>query len=71
MFNKKKGNEKEFAAGELVWIDGSQYNNGQLTKKLLFKRAGTFPVVQKVGEAAYELKIPKMWKNLHPIINES
>jgi len=70
-FNKKKGNEKEFAAGELVWIDGSQYNDGQPTKKLSFKRAGPFPVVRKVGEAAYKLKIPKMWKNLHPIINES
>ena len=70
-FNKKKGNEKEFAAGGLVWIDGSQYNDGRPTKKLSFKRAGPFPVVRKVGEAAYELKIPKMWKNLHPIINES
>ena len=36
-FNKKKGNEKGFAAGELVWINRSQYNNGQPTKKLLFK----------------------------------
>ena len=70
MFNKKKGNEKEFAAGELIWINGSQYNDGRLTKKLLFKQTGPFPIVWKVKKAAYELKIPKMWKNLHPIINK-
>jgi len=45
MFNKKKGNEKEFAAGELIWINGSQYNDGRLTKKLLFKQTGPFPIV--------------------------
>jgi len=44
-FNKKKKNEKEFAAGELVWINGSQYNNGRPTKKLLFKQAGPFPII--------------------------
>jgi len=38
---------------------------------LSFKRASPFPIIRKVDEAAYELKIPKMWKNLHPIINES
>jgi len=70
-FNKKKRNKKEFVAGELVWINGSQYNDRQPTKKLSFKQAGPFPIVRKVGKAAYELKIPKMWKNLHPIINKS
>jgi len=28
-------------------------------------------VIKKVGSWAYKLQIPKMWKNLHPVINES
>ena len=40
------------------------------TKKLAFKREGLFPVVKKVGLLAYELKIPKIWKNPHPVIKK-
>jgi len=40
-------------------------------KSLAFKRAGPFPMVKKFGPSAYELKISKMWKSLHPVINES
>ena len=36
-----------------------------------FKRAGPFPVVKRIRSSAYELKIPQMWKSLHPVINES
>jgi len=40
-------------------------------KSLAFKRAGPFPMVKKVRPSACELEIPKMWKSLHPVINES
>ena len=51
-----------------MWVDGSNINSDRPTKKLAFKRAGPFPVI---GSSAYELKIPKICKNLHPVINES
>jgi len=69
-FNGKKGSKREYRAGELVWVDGSNLSDGHPSKKLSFKRAGPFPVVRKVGESSYELQIPKTWKNLHPVINE-
>ena len=54
-----------------MWVDGSNINLDRPTEKLAFKRPGPFPVVKKVGPPAYRLKIPKMWKNLRPVMNES
>ena len=47
------------------------YNSGQPSKKLSAKRLGPFPIIWKVGKAAYELKIPSTWKSIHPVVNES
>ena len=69
--DKKRGEAIEDTEGDLVWVEGSNINSDRPAKKLAFKRAGPFPVIKKVGSSAYELKIPKMWKNLHPVINES
>ena len=69
--DKKRGEAIEYTEGDLVWVEGSNINSDRSAKKLAFKRAGPFPVIKKVGSSAYELKIPKMWKNLHPVINES
>ena len=52
-------------------MDGTNLGSDQPAKKLAFKRAGPFPAIKKIGPSAYELKIPKMWKNLHPVINDS
>ena len=55
----------------LVWVDSSNISSNHPAKKLAFKRAGLFPVIKKVGPSAYKLQIPKMWKNLYPVINKS
>ena len=47
------------------------YNTDQPSKKLSTKQLGPFPIIQKVGKSAYELKIPSTWKSIHPIVNES
>ena len=70
-FDGKKGSKQEYRARELVWVDKSNLSDGYPSKKLLFKRARLFLVMRKVGESLYELQIPKTWKNLHPVINES
>ena len=49
----------------------SNISSDHPTKKLAFQRASSFPVIKKVRSSAYELRIPKIWKNLHPVINES
>ena len=70
-FNEKKGSKWEYRARELVWVDGSNLSDSRPSKKLSFKRARLFPVVRKVGKSSYELQIPKIWKNLYLVINES
>ena len=66
--DKKRGEAVKYGEGDLVWAEGANINTDRPTKKLSFLRAGPFPVVKRVGSSAYELKIPKMWKNLHPVI---
>ena len=70
-WDAKKKSEIERKNGDLVWVDAAHYSTDQLSKKLLTKRLGPFPIIQKVGKSAYELKIPSTWKSIHPVINES
>ena len=39
------------------------------TKKFDDKWFGPFEVTEKVGAAAYKLKLPKTWKKIHPVFN--
>ena len=70
-WDSKKKPEVERLSGDLVWVDVMHYNSGQPSKKLSAKRLGPFPIIWKVGKAAYELKIPSTWKSIHPVVNES
>jgi len=70
-WDAKKKPEVEQKSGDLVWVDVAHYNTDQPSKKLSAKRLGPFPIIQKVGKSAYELKIPSTWKSIHPVINES
>jgi len=70
-WNLKRKPEVEQSSGDLVWVDATHYNTDQPSKKLSAKRLGPFPIIQKVGKSAYELKIPPTWKSIHPVVNES
>ena len=34
------------------------------------KRYGPFEILEKVGPAAYKLKLDRSWRNIHPVFNE-
>ena len=70
-FNKNKEPEWQFDIGDLVWIDGTHYNMGQASRKLAFKWVDPFPIVRKVSEAVYKLRIPEGWKHIHLVINKT
>ena len=70
-FNKNKEPEQQLDIGDLVWIDGTHYNMGQASRKLAFKWVGPFPIVRRVSEVAYELRITEGWKHIHLVINET
>jgi len=67
----KKKPEIERRNRELVWVDVAHYSTDQPSKKLSTKQLGLFPIIWKIGKSAYELKIPSMWKSIHPVVNES
>ena len=52
-------------------MDSSNISLNSLAKKLVFKRVGPFQVIKKVRLSAYELQIPKVCKNLYPVISKS
>ena len=70
-WDSKRKPETEQSSRDLVWVDVMHYNTDQPSKKLSTKQLGPFPIIQKVGKLAYELKIPSTWKSIHPIVNES
>jgi len=70
-WDSKRKPETERSSRDLVWVDVMHYNTDQPSKKLSTKQLGPFPIIQKVGKSAYELKIPSTWKSIHPIVNES
>jgi len=70
-WNLKRKPEVEQLSKDLVWVDATHHNSGQPSKKLSAKQLGPFPIIQKVGKLAYELKIPFIWKSIHSVVNES
>ncbi|KAL5526824.1 hypothetical protein ACEPAF_8550 [Sanghuangporus sanghuang] len=53
-----------------VFLDGQNIKTIRPTKKMDDKWFGPFEVVEKVGASAYKLRIPKIWKHVHPIFNK-
>ena len=70
-FDIHKRDRHEFGIENLVWVNGTHYNTDCPSQKLFFKRAGPFPIIRKVSNTAYKLKIPATWKNIYLIINEA
>src|SRR6202040_3912004 len=52
---------REYSKGDLVWLDTQNLKMDWPSKKLDNKQAGPFPVEEKVGPAAYRLKLPQAW----------
>ena len=51
-------------------LDGRNITTIRPTRKFADKWYGPFEVIEKIGAAAYKLKLPKTWKKVHPVFNE-
>ena len=47
-----------YKAGDLVWLEKMNIGSTQPMKKLDDRRASPFPIIKKVGAAAYQIKLP-------------
>jgi hypothetical protein len=58
----KKKEEKFYEEGDLVLVQADYLPSTRTSKKLDDKWRGPFHVIEKKGEAAYELELPSTWK---------
>jgi transposase InsO family protein len=69
-FYDAKRQPDKFEVGDEVWLNAKDLTTEQPSKKLDYKCLGPFPIVRKVSELAYELKLPRSFK-IHPVISAS
>ena len=70
-YDKKQVDAQDYKEGDKVWLEGSNITTMWPSKKLGEKRYGPFKVLRKEGLTAYQLKLPAMWKKIHPVFNEA
>src|SRR6266576_5583001 len=68
-YDKKRQPAKEYKKGEWVYINAHNLPTLQQTKKLEGKFVGPYEVIEKVGAAAYRIRIPASWK-VYNVFNE-
>ena len=69
-YDKRKEKGRDFEEGEKVWLDAKNLKTYRPGKKLDNKRLGPFTILEKVGNSAYRLQLPKSWNRIHPVFNE-
>lgn len=70
-YDKGKQPAKQYKAGDKVYVEGKNITTTRPTKKLDDKRYGPFKVLKKVRSSTYKLDLPKTWKAIHPVFNET
>jgi hypothetical protein len=60
----------QFGKGDKVWLEGKNLKTQFPSAKLAPKHYGPFEIMDKVGQGAYKLKLPKTWR-IHPVFHAS
>ncbi len=60
----------EHAVGDKVWLSSAHLPLKSGTRKLSSRWAGPFPVLERIGQAAYRLELPLSWR-MHPVFHVS
>ena len=68
--NKKRRPGENFKPGDLVWLEATNVTSKRPSKKLDNRRYGPFPIMEKIGEGAYRIKLPEGWV-IHDVFNEA
>ncbi len=68
-YDKRKTASRDYQVGDKVWLDSTNLHLPRPKKKLDDKHVGPFVILEKVGAAAYKLKLPTHWK-IYPCFNE-
>lgn len=60
----------EFKVGDKVWLDAKNLHTDRPNQKLSDRRLGPYPVIEKVGDLNYKLKLPRR-VHVHPVFHVS
>ena len=69
-YNRYVQDAPEFKEGQKVWLNTRNFRIPRVSRKLVDRYAGPYPVKRKVGNLAYELKLPKDL-TMHPVFHVS
>jgi hypothetical protein len=70
-YDKHRKDAVEYKPGDKVWLEGSNLKSDRPMKKLGDKRFGPLTVLEKIGDGAYKLEVPRTWKRVHNVFNET
>ena len=60
----------DYKKKDKVWLEATNIKTDWPMKKLTDKWLGPFEVIEKVGQAAYKLKLPLWWKGIYDVFHE-
>ena len=69
-YDRHRGKAMDYKAGDLVWREKTNIGITRPMKKLDDQRAGPFPIMEKVGAAAYRIKLLGQHRHRHPVFNQ-
>lgn len=69
-YDRHRREAQDYRTGDWVYLDSFHITTDRPRKKLEDKRYGPFQIIKKIGASAYELKLPRKWKAIHPVFNE-
>jgi hypothetical protein len=68
-YDEGRQDTPEYQVGDKVYLEGSNIMTDRPSKKLEDRRYGPFPIAAKVGEHTYKLRLPPLWRRIHPVFN--
>src|SRR3979490_1979865 len=68
-YDKGRQDVPQYQVGDKVYLEGLNVTTNRPSKRLEDRCYGPFPIVAKVGERAYKLRLPPTWRNIHPVFN--
>ena len=68
-YDRKRTPAPDYQPKDRVYLDAGDIQTTHPSKKLSYWRLGLFPIVCKVGNSPYCLKLPPSMNRLHPVFN--
>ena len=69
-YDRRRDKAMDYKTGDLVWLEKTNIGTTRPMKKLDDRWAGPFPIIEKVGTSAYQIKLLGQHRCRHPVFNQ-